>query len=75
MKPRSVSIANIDKTPQIEVLSVDSQTGRIKVFQMERPAPKPGELASRLIHYGFGQQGAGNQGIGRYKRADLRPAQ
>jgi hypothetical protein len=59
MKPRSVSIANIDKMPQVEILSVDSQTGRIKLFQMERPAPKPGELASRLIHYGFGQQGAG----------------
>ena len=58
-KPRSVSIANLDKTPQVELLTVDSATGRIKLFQMERPAAKPGELASRLIHYGLGQQGAG----------------
>ncbi len=58
-KPRSVSIANLDKTPQVELLTVDSATGRIKLFQMERPAAKPGELAGRLIHYGLGQQGAG----------------
>ncbi len=58
-KPRSVSIAQMDSTPQIEVLTVDSATGRIKVLQMERPAPKPGELSSRLIQYGLGQQGAG----------------
>ncbi|HLQ46370.1 MAG TPA: VCBS repeat-containing protein, partial [Planctomycetaceae bacterium] len=48
-----------DKTPQVEVLTVDSATGRIKLLQMERPAAKPGELASRLVHYGLGQQGAG----------------
>ncbi|MFM9960707.1 MAG: FG-GAP repeat domain-containing protein [Planctomycetaceae bacterium] len=58
-KPRSVSIAQMDRTPQVEVLTVDSITGRIKVLQMERPAPKPGELSSRLIQYGLGQQGAG----------------
>ena len=58
-KPRSVSIAQMDRTPQVEVLTVDATTGRVKVLQMERPAPKPGELSSRLIQYGLGQQGAG----------------
>lgn len=58
-KSRSVSIAQMDRTPQIEVLTVDAVTGRVKVLQMERPAPKPGELSSRLIQYGLGQQGAG----------------
>lgn len=58
-KPRSVSIAQMDRTPQIEVLTIDATTGRVKVLQMERPAPKPGELSSRLIQYGLGQQGAG----------------
>jgi len=56
-----VSIGNLDKTPQVELLTVDSATGRIKVFQLERPAAKPGELANRLIHYGLGQQGAGRE--------------
>ena len=58
-KPRSVSIAQMDRTPQVEVLTIDATTGRVKVLQMERPAPKPGELSSRLIQYGLGQQGAG----------------
>lgn len=58
-RPRSVSIAQMDRTPQIEVLTVDSQTGRVKILQLERPVPKPGELSSRLIQYGLGQQGAG----------------
>ena len=57
-KPRSVSISQLDQSPQVEVLTVDSLTGRVKVLQLERPAPKPGELASRLIQYGLGQQAA-----------------
>lgn len=57
-KPRSVSIAQLDQSPQVEVLTVDSLTGRVKLLQLERPAPKPGELASRLIQYGLGQQAA-----------------
>lgn len=57
-KPRSVSIAQLDQSPQVEVLTVDSSTGRVKILQLERPAPKPGELASRLIQYGLGQQAA-----------------
>ena len=58
-KPRSVSIGQLDTTPQIEVLTVEAATGRVKLLQMERPAAKPGEIASRLIQYGLGQQGAG----------------
>lgn len=58
-KPRSVSIANLDVTPQVEVLTVDAATGRVKLFNMVRPVPKPGEISSRLIQYGLGQQGAG----------------
>lgn len=57
-KPRSVSIAQLDQGPQVEVLTVDSSTGRVKLLQLERPMPKPGELASRLIQYGLGQQAA-----------------
>ena len=57
-KPRSVSIAQLDQSPQVEVLTIDSSTGRVKILQLERPTPKPGELASRLIQYGLGQQAA-----------------
>lgn len=57
-KVRSVSIAQLDQTPQTEVVSIDAATGRVKVLRLEKPAAKPGELASRLIQYGLGQQGS-----------------
>lgn len=62
-KPRSVSIAQVDTTPQIEVLIVDAATGRVKLLRMERPVAKPGEISSRLIQYGLGQQGASGRDV------------
>jgi len=56
---RSVSLANIDGQPGEELLTVDSQTGRVKVLQLRPPKPESGELAGRLIQYGFGQRGNG----------------
>lgn len=57
-KVRSVSTVQMDQTPQTEVVSIDASTGRVKVLRLEKPAAKPGELASRLIQYGLGQQGS-----------------
>ena len=58
-RTRSVSLANIDNVPGREILTIESQTGRLKVHRLRRPVAKPGELASRLIQYGFGRQGSG----------------
>jgi hypothetical protein len=56
---RSVSLANVDGQPGEELLTVDGQTGRVKVLQLRQPKPESGELAGRLIQYGFGQRGTG----------------
>lgn len=53
-RPRSVSLADLDGQGGREILTVDARTGRVKVSQLQRPAAKPGELASQLIQYGFG---------------------
>ncbi len=58
-RARSVSLANIDNAPGQEIMTIESQTGRLKVHRLHRPVAKPGELASRLIQYGFGRQGSG----------------
>lgn len=58
-KPRSVALANLDAVPGHEVLVIESQTGRVKVLQFERPSTADGALASRPIRYGFGGQDSG----------------
>lgn len=57
--PRAVSLYDIDNKAQREILTIHGQTGRVKLFQLQRPEAKPGELAGQLIQYGFGQQGVG----------------
>ncbi|MEZ6049330.1 MAG: VCBS repeat-containing protein [Planctomycetaceae bacterium] len=57
-RPRSITVANVDDKPGKEIVSVDSQSGWIKILKLET---EPGEeeeggtrLANRLIQYGFG---------------------
>ncbi|MFN6103996.1 MAG: FG-GAP repeat domain-containing protein [Planctomycetaceae bacterium] len=56
-KTRGLTLANIDGKPGVEVLAVESQTGRVKVHQLQQAQAQPGELAGQLIQYGFGQTG------------------
>lgn len=58
-KYRGVTLADLDGKPGQEILAIEAQTGRVKVHQLQRPAPDPKELAGQLIQYGFGTQGAG----------------
>ena len=58
-KPRGVTVAEIDGKPGMEILAIESQTGRVKIHQLQQAAAEPGELAGQLIQYGFGQQGGG----------------
>jgi hypothetical protein len=62
-KPRGVTVAEIDGKPGQEILSVEAQTGRVKVHQLQQAAAEPGELAGQLIQYGFGQQGGKNRDL------------
>lgn len=56
-RPRAITVANLDGKGGHEVLTIDPQTNRVKVVRLARPAAKKGELAGRLIQYGFGAAG------------------
>ncbi|MFO0919919.1 MAG: VCBS repeat-containing protein, partial [Planctomycetaceae bacterium] len=58
-RPRAVTLRDVDGKPGFEILTIDSRTGRLKMFQVRMQPVKPGELPERLIAYGFGKQGAG----------------
>lgn len=60
-KPRSVTLSDVDKQPGTEILTIDTTTGRLAVSKLRRPEEKSGELAGRLVHYGFGDQSARNE--------------
>ncbi len=53
-RSRAITLSNLDGKPGHEVLTIDNQTGRLLVSRVSRPVPKKGELAGRLIQYGFG---------------------
>ena len=54
----SVVLANVDGETGDEVLTVDSQSGRVKLWRLRSPESKPGEPAGRLYQYGFGRSGS-----------------
>ncbi len=58
-RPRAVTLFNLDETPATEVLTIDTRTGRVVVSRLKQASSEPGELAARLTHYGFGEQGGG----------------
>jgi len=59
-KPRSVTLADVDGKAGREILTIDSTTGRLAVSKVRRPEEKPGELAGRLVQFGFGDQSSRN---------------
>lgn len=54
-KPRGISFENIDQQPGTEILTVESRTNRVKVFQMKPPVKDHSKFSGRLTLYGFGQ--------------------
>src|SRR5262249_42956185 len=58
-RPRAVTLRDVDGKPGHEILTIDSRTGRLKVFQVRMRKLSDGELPERLIAYGFGKQGGG----------------
>jgi hypothetical protein len=60
--PRSVSYADIAGRCGREILTIDNQTGRLKILQMQTPAGGDDPLSSRLVQTGFGRQDSGDRG-------------
>lgn len=58
-RPRAVTLRDVDGKPGHEILTIDSRTGRLKVFQVRTKLLEKGELPERMIAYGFGKQGSG----------------
>jgi len=56
--PRGFCLHNTDGKPGEEIIAIDSQTGRVKIWQLKRPRQADGQLASHLIRYGFGSSSA-----------------
>ncbi|WP_417393479.1 FG-GAP repeat domain-containing protein [Gimesia sp.] len=62
--PRSITLAEIDNKPGSEILTIDSQTGRMRIQQLENSSIQNGDLSKRLTMYGFGEEGSGrNRGF------------
>ena len=49
-----MTLHNLDGKAGEEILSIDPLTNRVKVLQLQRPEAKQGELAGKLVLYGFG---------------------
>jgi FG-GAP-like repeat len=59
--PRSVSYADLDGHRGREILTIDNQTGRLKILQMEPSKKGDDEPAGRLVQTGFGRQESGDR--------------
>ncbi len=55
-RPRSVAYARITGGPAQEVLTIDGQTGRLRILQMKHASGSSDEPANRLVQTGFGRQ-------------------
>ncbi len=60
-RPRSVTLADVDRRPGSEILTIDATTGRLTISKLRRPEENPTELAGRLVQYGFGDQSTRNE--------------
>jgi FG-GAP-like repeat len=60
--PRSVSYAGVAGGRGREILTIDNQTGRLKILRMQTPTGGDDEPAGRLVQTGFGRQDSGDRG-------------
>jgi len=58
-QPRSITLTELDGQPGREILSIDSQTGRLTVSRVKKTKSNSDEWNSRLIQFGFGRQESG----------------
>lgn len=57
-QPRSVTLADIDKEPGHEVITIGSRDGRIRILKPQPRTAESEEIPSRLLQYGIGPAGA-----------------
>lgn len=57
-QPRSVSLANVDKEPGAEVITIEARTGRVQISSLQPAKQQDGTIPSRLLQYGIGPSGA-----------------
>src|SRR5580704_10381375 len=55
-RPRSVAYAKLTGGPAQEVMTIDGQTGRLRILQLKHPTGQSDEPAGRLVQTGFGRQ-------------------
>jgi hypothetical protein len=55
-QPRAVAYAQLTASPARQVLTIDGQTGRLRILQLKVPAKHDAEPAARLVQTGFGRQ-------------------
>ncbi|MCH5374235.1 MAG: VCBS repeat-containing protein, partial [Planctomycetes bacterium] len=53
-RQRSLTTEEVDGEPGEEILTIDPLTNRVKMLKLQRPQQKAGELAGKLLLYGFG---------------------
>jgi len=53
-RQRSLTTENIDGEPGDEILTIDPLTNRVKVLKVVKSQQQAGELAGKLVQYGFG---------------------
>jgi hypothetical protein len=53
-RQRSLTTENIDGDPGDEILTIDPLTNRVKVLKLVKSQQQAGELAGKLVQYGFG---------------------
>jgi VCBS repeat protein len=55
-RPRAVAYAQLNGSAARQVLTIDGQTGRLRILQLKLPAKHDAEPAGRLVQTGFGRQ-------------------
>jgi hypothetical protein len=61
-RPRSVSYAEIDGLPGREILTIDAQTGRLRILQLKHASAAEADRSARLMQWGFGSDESGSGG-------------
>ncbi len=61
--PRGVTVFDSNGDGTTEIHGIDSQTGRVRMFQLVRPQPREDFVESRPIHYGIGSKGNGKRAL------------
>lgn len=57
--PRAVDVLDLDGKPGAEILSIESNTGRVRIFQLDTSPSEIAPPTSPLVQFGFGRGSSG----------------